>query len=106
MKAMQLERSGLVPIGEAVSGLDDELVPALRDASPQARHHFTVADQVNQLVAASEADPERGFMARTMALCSLPRTNPSNRKEYKRVNVGGHFKSGQAGPGQNRPVIQ
>ena len=37
MKAMQLERSGLVPIGEAVSGLDDELVPALRDASPQAR---------------------------------------------------------------------
>ena len=29
MKAMQLERSGLVPIGEAVSGLDDELVPAL-----------------------------------------------------------------------------
>ena len=54
--------------------------------SPQARHHFTVADQVNQLVAASEADPERGFMARTMALCSLPRTNPGNRKEYKRVN--------------------
>ncbi len=25
-------------------------------------------------------------MARTMALCSLPRTNPGNRKEYKRVN--------------------
>ena len=28
-------------------------------------------------------------MARMMALCSLPRTNPGNRKEYKRVN--GHF---------------
>ena len=26
-----------------------------------------------------EADPERGFMARLMALCSLPRTNPGNR---------------------------
>ena len=25
-----------------------------------------------QLVTASEADPERGFMARMMALCSLP----------------------------------
>ena len=25
-------------------------------------------------------------MARLMALCSLPRTNPGNRKEYKRVN--------------------
>ena len=25
-------------------------------------------------------------MARTMALCSLPRTNPGNRHQYKRVN--------------------
>ena len=25
-------------------------------------------------------------MGRTMALCSLPRSNPGNRKEYKRVN--------------------
>ena len=47
---------------------------------------FTVADQVHQLVSASEADPDLGFMARTMALCSLPRSNPGNRKEYKRVN--------------------
>ena len=51
-----------------LSGLDD--VPAIRDASPQARHCFTLADQVNQLVSASEADPERGFMARLMALLS------------------------------------
>ena len=41
---------------------------------------------MNALVNASEADPELGFMARTMALCSLPRTNPGKRKEYKRVN--------------------
>ena len=81
---MQRKRAELVPIGEVVSGLDD--VPAIRDDSPQARHSFTVADQVNQLVSASEADPYLGFMARTMALCSLPRTNPGNRKEYKRVN--------------------
>ena len=83
---MQRKRGELVPIGEVVSGLDDVAVPAIRDASPQALHHFTVADQVNQLVAASEADPERGFMARTMALCSLPRTNPGNRHQYKRAN--------------------
>ena len=25
-------------------------------------------------------------MGRTMALCSLPRTNPGNRLQYKRVN--------------------
>ena len=54
--------------------------------TPLARHHFTLADQVDQLIAASEADPDMGFMARLMALCSLPRTNPGNRKEYKRVN--------------------
>ena len=36
------------------------------------------------LVAASEANPERGFMARMRALCSLPRTNPGNRLQYTR----------------------
>ena len=83
---MQRQRGELVPIGEVVAGLDDGLVPAIREATPQALHHFTQGDQVNQLVSASEADPDRGFMVRTMALCSLPRTNPGNRKEYKRVN--------------------
>ncbi len=83
---MQCKQDGLVPIGDAVSGLDDELVPAIPGASPQARRSFTVFDQVNQLGSASEANPETGFMARMMALCSLPRTNPGNRKEYKRVN--------------------
>ena len=59
----------------------------LKDAlAPRARHHFTRFDQVNQLVGASEADADLGFMARMMALCSLPRTNPGNRREYKRVN--------------------
>ena len=67
------------------SGLDGP-VKALAKSSPQARHHFTQADQVNQLVTASEADPDLGFMARMMALCSLPRTNPGNRHQYKRTN--------------------
>ena len=82
---MARQRGELVPIGEAFSGMGGP-VQAIRDATPQALHHFTQADQVNQLVSASEADPEIGFMARMMALCSLPRTNPGNRKEYKRVN--------------------
>ena len=46
---MQRQRGELVPIGDAVSGLDDVAVPAIRCDSPQARHHFTQADQVNQL---------------------------------------------------------
>ena len=82
---MQRKQDGLVPIGEALSGLDGP-VKAIRDATPQALHHFTRFDQVNQLVSASEADPDLGFMARLLALCSLPRTNPGNRIRYVRRN--------------------
>ena len=82
---MQSKRDGLVPIGEVVSDLGGP-VQAIREASPQAHYHFTQADQVNQLVSASEADPDLGFMGRTMALCSLPRTNPGNQLRYVRCN--------------------
>ena len=82
---MERKRNGLVPIGEVFSDLGGP-VQAIREASPQARHHFTLADQVNQLVSAREADPDLGFMARLMALCSLPRTNPGDQHQYKRVN--------------------
>ena len=82
---MQRKRSELVPIGDALADLGGP-VKAIRDASPQALHHFTQADQVNQLVSASEAAPDLGFMARLLTLCSLPRTNPGNRLQYKRVN--------------------
>ena len=74
---MQRKRDSLVPIAAAWADLPGPV---------QAQHHFTQADQVNQLVAASEADPDRGFMARLMALCSLPRTNPGNRLQYVRRN--------------------
>ena len=46
---MRRKRDDLVPIGEALGDLDGP-VKALRDDSPQARYHFTQADQVNQLV--------------------------------------------------------
>ena len=82
---MLRQRGELVPIGEVVADLDGP-VKAIRDASPQALHHFTQADQVNLLVGASEANADLGFMARMMALCSLPRTNPGTRLLYKRIN--------------------
>ena len=85
MQTMVRKRNGLVPAGEA-SGSLAWPVKAIHDTPPQARHHFTQADQVNQLVGASEADPDLGFMARMMALCSLPRSNPGNRLQYKRVS--------------------
>ena len=65
-------------------GLNEPMKENLQ-TSPQARRGFTQADQVNQLVSAREADPDLGFMARMMALCCLPRTNPGNRKEYVRA---------------------
>ena len=75
----------LVPVAKVLSRLDGP-VAAIRDASPQGLHHFTLADQVDQLVSASEAEPDLGFMARLLTLCSLPRTNPGDRLQYKRVN--------------------
>ena len=87
---MQRKQDGLVPVQK------------IRDASPQALHYFTQADQVNQLVGASEADPDRGFMARMMVLCSLPRTNPGTQHQYKRVN-GPYRLYMQAGPETKLP---
>ena len=69
---MQRQRGELVPVAEVIADLDGP-VKLIREASPQARHHFTRFDQVNQLVSASEADPDLGFMARMLVLCSLPR---------------------------------
>ena len=54
--------------------------------TPQKFHHFSEAKQMEALDAAREADPDIGFMARLMALCSLPRTNPGRQLQYKRVN--------------------
>ena len=71
---MQRQRGELVPVAEVLADLGGP-IQALRETPPPARRGFTVADQVNQLVGASEADPNLGFMGRTMALCSLPRSN-------------------------------
>ena len=82
---MQRQRGGLVPIGDALSGMGGP-VKLIREATPQALHHFTLADQVDQLVSASEAEPDLGFMARLLTLCSLPRTNPGDQHQYTRQN--------------------
>ena len=78
------ESDGFVPLG----AIDPPgvLVPARRERAPLVWHHFTQLDQVTQLIGAREADADVGFMARLLALCSLPRTNPRNQLQYKRVN--------------------
>ena len=81
---MQRKRNGLVPVAEALADLPGP-VQALHP-TPQAGRGFTQADQVDRLVRASEATPDRGFLGRTMALCSLPRSNPGNQTQYVRQN--------------------
>ena len=66
----QRQRGELVPIGDALSGMGGP-VKAIRDASPQALHHFTQADQVNQLVQASEADADLRVAGRLVRFCTL-----------------------------------
>ena len=80
------KRGEFVPIRDIAVDLPGVSGKALSDRAPQARHHFTRLDQIDQLVGASEADADLGFMARLLALCSLPRTNPGDRKEYIRRN--------------------
>lgn len=79
------QQDGFVPVSKALADLPGPL-KALCKSSPQALHHFTQADQIDQLIKAREAEPDLGFMARLMTLCSLPRTNPGKRKEYVRRN--------------------
>ena len=81
----QQNRGGFVPIGELADTLPG-VIPRGRAMSAQARHHFTTLRQVNQLIEASEAEPDLGFMERLLSLCSLPRTNPGDQLQYKRVN--------------------
>ena len=99
---MPRKRDGFVPLGdvtEAVALPGDRALTHC-GAAPQALRHFTRLDQVDQLVGASDADADLGFIARLLALCSLPRTNPGDRKEYVRRN--GPYKLGMVAGIENK----
>ena len=85
---MPRKREGFVPLSDVAEAVELSGDRALthRAAAAPARRRFTKLDQVTQLVRASEADAELGYMARLLALCSLPRTNPGNRLQYIRRN--------------------
>ena len=83
---MPRKRDRFVTLGDVVAGVELPDGRTLTPAAPGARHHFTRFDQIDQLVDASEADADLGFMARLLALCSLPRTNPGDRLQYVRRN--------------------
>ena len=85
---MKRKPDGFVPLGDVARAVElpGGRVLTSRASAPQALHHFTRLDQVTQLVGASEADADLGFMVRMMMLCSLPRANPGDRLQFKRVN--------------------
>ena len=85
---MPRKRDGFVSLGDVAGAVElpGDHVLTHRAAAAPARRRFTKLDQVTQLVRASEADAELGYMARLLALCSLPRTNPGNRLQYIRRN--------------------
>ena len=57
---MVRKRDGLVPIGEVIADLP-EPVQALREAPRPAQHHFTQADQVNQVGRGQRSGPRPGL---------------------------------------------
>ena len=71
---------------EVCLDMKDKSKPALSLVTPQARHHFTRFDQIDDLVGASVADAELGFMHRLLLLCCLPRTNPGRKTQHVRKN--------------------
>ena len=82
-----LRKQGLAAAAAILSDLPERSTdPGHIQALRRNSRTFTLADQVNRLVGASEATPDRGFLGRTMALCSLPRSNPGNQLQYERVN--------------------
>lgn len=83
---------GFVRAGDLLPGFEN-LAPVLQEAkqkqaeTPQGKHHFNRLKQINSLAEIGEdANSDMGFMARLLTLCSLPRTDPGNRLQYKRQN--------------------
>lgn len=81
--------NGLVPLSAFLPGIVSrvEQAPPQKALTKQAKHHYTRAKQIDDLLAIREdANPDMGFLTRIMALCSLPRTDPGNRLQYIREN--------------------
>ena len=88
---MQRKRNELVPIGEAFRGLEGPEKKALQP-SPQARHHFTLADQVNQLGRGQRSGPRSGLHGAERWRCAhCPAPTPAT----------GFFTSGSTAPSRS-----
>jgi hypothetical protein len=86
------KEQGLQHVSEILPGMEEITAPQ-REPEPikaltvQGKHHFTRLKQIDALAGIGD-DPnaDMGFMARLLTLCSLPRTDPGSRLQYKRQN--------------------
>ncbi len=87
----ETKKGDLTHIGEILPGLEQlkalKPLPEPKALTLQGKHHFTRIKQIDALAdIADDPAAEMGFMARMMTLCSLPRTDPGTRLQYKRQN--------------------
>ena len=73
-------------LNEATSTSAADSATTRRRRHPASPLHWTLADQLDDLEKARDTAPEIGFMMRLLALCTLPRTNPGDRVQYRRIN--------------------
>jgi hypothetical protein len=95
--------NGLSPLSAFLPGIVSAVTVALppKAKTLQGKHHYTKARQFDDLMAVrNEQGPDMGFMTRLLTLCTLPRTNPGNRLQYKREN--GPFKLVMIAGGDNK----
>ena len=93
--------AGLLPGMEAFAPALQQVEQETKALTKQGKHHYTSYQQIDQLASIGE-DPnaDMGFMARLLTLCSLPRTDPGARLQYKRQN--GPYKLIMIAGGDNR----
>lgn len=96
---------GLTHISALLPGFDHlnsiKPAPETKAVTAQGKHHFTRIKQIDALAdIAEDPNADMGFMARLMTLCSLPRTDPGNRLQYKRQN--GPYKLVMIAGGDNK----
>jgi hypothetical protein len=98
----EVQSDDLTPLTAFLPGIVGamKLAPAPKASTVQGKHHHTTAKQINDLLEVREGSPEMGFMTRIMTLCSLPRTDPGNRLQYKRET--GPFKLIMIAGGDNK----
>ena len=94
--------NALTRVSAILPGILDRVAPEppSKSVTAQSRHHYTTGKQIDALVAIAQNSPEMGFMTRLLTLCSLPRTDPGNRLQYKRET--GPYKLVMIAGGDNR----